>query len=52
LNKNIPVIAITAFAQAGDKAWIMNSRFDDYISKPLNPSLLLEKIDSFRKQKD
>lgn len=51
LNKNIPVIAITAFAQAGDKAWIMNSRFDDYISKPLNPQILLEKIAAFYKRR-
>ncbi|MBN1143618.1 MAG: response regulator [Bacteroidales bacterium] len=36
INSKIPVIALTAYAQAGDKETILNSNFDDFISKPLN----------------
>ena len=41
-NTGIPVIAVTAYAQAGDKDKIMKTGFDDYISKPINIEKLLE----------
>ena len=41
---DIPVIAQTAYAIAGDKEKVLESGCDDYISKPLNPKLLREKI--------
>ncbi len=44
LKKNVVVIAITAYAMAGDEAKILNAGFDSYISKPINKENLLGKI--------
>jgi CheY-like chemotaxis protein len=43
-NSHVPIIAITANAMLGDKEKCMSSGFDDYISKPFQPSALIEKI--------
>lgn len=43
LNR-IPVIALTAKAMRGDRETIIASGFDDYISKPIDPELLIDKI--------
>ena len=48
--EKIPVIAITAYAQAVDKQKIIEEKFDDYISKPLKPVILLEVISKFIKK--
>ena len=42
--KDIPVIAVTAKAMKGDKEKCMEAGAWDYISKPLNMPLLLEKL--------
>jgi PAS domain S-box-containing protein len=47
LNHNIPVIAMTAHAMAGDRKICMDAGMDDYITKPVNPDLLLEKINTY-----
>jgi signal transduction histidine kinase/ligand-binding sensor domain-containing protein/CheY-like chemotaxis protein len=44
-NKTIPVIAVTAYAFENEKAEILKNDFNDYISKPLKPSDLLEIIE-------
>jgi CheY-like chemotaxis protein len=41
INKKIPIIAVTAYAQAGDKEKILNEKFDDYIAKPIRVETLL-----------
>jgi CheY-like chemotaxis protein len=43
-NSHIPIIAITANAMLGDKERCMSTGIDDYISKPFQPSVLIEKI--------
>jgi len=43
LNPKLPVIAQTAYALSGDVEKI-KSVFDDYITKPINRQLLIEKI--------
>lgn len=46
-NTHVPIIAITANAMLGDKEKCISSGIDDYISKPFQPSALLDKIKKF-----
>lgn len=41
----LPVVAVTAYAMRGDREKILNSGFDGYLSKPLNPSFLTAELD-------
>lgn len=43
-NKNIPVIAQTAYGLLGDKEKILNSGFTDYIIKPILSQNLIDKL--------
>lgn len=45
--KNIPVIAVTAFAMKGDQEKIMAGGCDGYISKPISVPLFLETVQRF-----
>ncbi len=40
-NKNMPVIALTANAVAGDKQHYLNEGFDDYLPKPIENDVLV-----------
>lgn len=46
-NTHVPIIAITANAMLGDKEKCISSGIDDYISKPFQPSALIDKIKKF-----
>ena len=41
----LPVVAVTAYAMRGDKERVLNSGFDGYLSKPVNPHSLAEELD-------
>lgn len=41
----LPVVAVTAYAMRGDQDRILNSGFDGYLSKPVNPSSLAKELD-------
>lgn len=47
INEDVPIIAVTAFAFAQDQQYAIEVGCNDYISKPYNASLLIQKIRSF-----
>jgi len=47
--KNVPVVALTAFAMAGDKERLLKAGFNDYISKPLDVHQFITKMEKYGK---
>lgn len=50
IRPELPIIAQTAYALAGEKEKILSAGCDDYLSKPIMGKVLLEKIDNFLKK--
>jgi len=46
MGKRIPIMALTAYAMAGDRELCMKAGMDDYITKPLDGRELIAKINS------
>ncbi len=46
LNPDVKIIAQTAYAMPNDNIKCLEAGCNDYISKPINSNLLLEKLDS------
>ena len=49
-NKELPIIAQTGLAMAGDKEKMLKAGFDDYISKPISPNLLIKTVNKHLKK--
>lgn len=47
--KDIPVIGLSAHAMSGDRQKAVTAGCDDYLTKPLDDDLLMEKLDFFLK---
>lgn len=47
--KDVPVIALTAFAMKRDKEKFLSGGFEDYIPKPIDVPELIKKIQKYRK---
>jgi len=45
-NNKVPIIAQTAYALSGDRAKAIEAGCNDYIAKPLNPTLLIKMINA------
>ena len=50
-SKNIPIIAVTAYASEEEKNKICQSGFNDFVAKPINGILLKEKISALLNMK-
>ena len=45
--KDIPVIAVTAYALSGDEEQMIEIGCNDYVSKPYRPRVLIEHLEKF-----
>ena len=45
--KKVPIVALTAYAMGGDKERFLAAGLDDYISKPLNLSDFIKKLEKY-----
>lgn len=50
MNKDVPIIAQTAYALAGDDKKALEVGCDDYISKPIKKEYLIKKVEWFLQQ--
>ncbi len=50
--QEIPIIAITSYAMAGDREKILNVGCDGYFEKPIDPLTIVEKIEKIVKLRD
>ncbi len=47
--KDIPIIALTSYAMKGDRERFLAAGFDEYISKPLDVTDFLKRLEKYRK---
>lgn len=49
-DSHTPIIAMTAYAMQGDSAKFLNCGMNDYLSKPFDPDILLEKLQTWHRK--
>jgi two-component system cell cycle response regulator len=47
--RDIPLVAVTAFAMVGDRDKILAAEFDGYLPKPIAPETFVQEVESFLK---
>ena len=47
---SMPVVAVTAYAMQGDREKILSSKFDGYLSKPVDARSLVQELDRVLRQ--
>jgi len=50
-RRDVPIIALTAYAMKGDKEKALEAGCDAYIAKPIIPEELIEAVNSYLKGK-
>ena len=48
-NQNIPVVALTSYAMKGDRERFISAGFNEYLSKPLDISDFLNRLEKYKK---
>lgn len=46
--KNVPAIALTAYAMKGDRERFLSAGFDDYIPKPIDVSEFTKRLEKYK----
>lgn len=44
---DIPIIALTSYAMAGDRQQTLNAGCNGYIEKPINPNTIMDEIEKY-----
>lgn len=42
--RDIPLVAVTAYAMVGDREKLLSQGFDGYLSKPMNPETFIDQV--------
>lgn len=45
--REVPLVAVTAFAMVGDREKVLAAGFDGYIAKPINPQTFVAEVEAF-----
>lgn len=45
--RQIPILAVTAYAMAGDREKVLGAGFDGYVSKPIDPETFVNEVEAF-----
>ncbi len=52
VTKDIPIVALTAYAMAGDEEKIIEAGCEDYLTKPINTRGFLKKVEEYLKSEE